>query len=82
MTTTRKPLTDCFPAVLCSTCAFYDPNYVADDGLSEGKCRFLSPVVSSSPGETSGGLSPVGEWPNVYADDWCGQWKHSNRKPQ
>lgn len=45
----------------CSDCRYYRPNV---QFATEGKCHRNSPH-----------MGPLGgQWPRVYADDWCGDW--------
>lgn len=46
-----------------------------DDGCAEGECHFRPPALGTE--SASGRL--LGEFPKVFAIDWCGQFKPRNK---
>ncbi len=54
----------------CETCHFYRPN---PEQLEKGECRRYPPT----PKLVNGVYFP--EFPPVYKDDWCGEYKANER---
>lgn len=53
----------------CTHCAHYRPVEDGEMVLEYGECRFSPPAVLMLE------EGPVSVWPQVYADDHCGQFK-------
>ncbi len=58
----------------CTTCQYYDRQ---NKGSGIGQCRREAPALSPV------NVKPYmieGVWPTVRDDDWCGEWKASQRR--
>lgn len=59
------------PARKCATCAFFEKD---DDEI--GACHRNAPKPAMAC-ETSDNVSPIVVWPEVYFNDFCGEWSQS-----
>jgi hypothetical protein len=55
----------------CGTCRFTAVE-MADDGLPVYQCRRYPPQIGGVV-DVGGGPEVAQSWPNVTADDWCGE---------
>ena len=65
----------------CVSCRFYDRNHRGGEAKSAnaGQCRKAAPALSPINQKT---YMIEGVWPTVRDDDWCGEWKALQRRPE
>ena len=63
----------------CVTCVFYDRAKAGVDAKASnaGQCRRAGPTLSPINQKS---YMIEGVWPTVRDDDWCGEWKASQKR--
>ena len=56
----------------CGTCAHSCPEMLADGSDAVLQCRRYPPLVFVEPADNI----TVSAWPEMLADQWCGEWMH------
>lgn len=54
----------------CGTCVYFEPIVMFDSG---------EPDAAASPESICRRFPPTDGWPTVLADDWCGEFKPTNK---
>lgn len=67
----------------CTTCQYYDRKQASNANGSvvptqQGQCRRMAPLLHPVTPKT---YAIEGVWPTVRDDDWCGEWKLNERRP-